>query len=82
MNGAPQPPDFPEPHVIDRIANALPTELRADYYREMRHLRCLSENDQMLHILRIMQFSVVLMVQIPERMATERERLEQILAIS
>jgi hypothetical protein len=80
MNGAPQPPDFPEPHVIDRIANALPTELRADYYREMRHMRSLSENDEMLHILRIMQFSVVLMVQVPERMATERERLEQILA--
>jgi hypothetical protein len=80
MNGAPQPPDIPEPDLIDRIANALPIELRSDYYREMRHLRSLPENDEMLHILRTMQFSVVLMVQVPERMATERERLEQILA--
>jgi hypothetical protein len=78
MNGA-QPPDIPEPDLIDRIANALPIELRSDYYREMRHLRSLPENDEMLLILRAMQFSVVLMVQIPERMATE-QRLEQILA--
>jgi hypothetical protein len=78
MNGA-QPPDIPEPDLIDRIANALPIELRAGYYREMRHLRSLPENDEMLLILRAMQFSVVLMVQIPERMATE-QRLEQILA--
>jgi hypothetical protein len=79
MNGA-QPPDIPEPDLIDRIANALPIELRAGYYREMRHLRSLPENDEMLLILRAMQFSVVLMLQIPERIAAERERLEQILA--
>jgi hypothetical protein len=46
----------------------------------MRHLRSLPENDEMLLILRAMQFSVVLMLQIPERIAAERERLEQILA--
>src|ERR1700684_100788 len=80
MNGAPQPPDFPEPDLIDRIANALPAELQAGYYREMRYCRSLSENDEMLRILRAMQFWVVLMVQIPERIASERERLEQILA--
>jgi hypothetical protein len=34
----------------------------------------------MLRILRAMQFLVVLMVQAPERMATERQRLEQIVA--
>jgi len=80
MNGAPHPPDFPEPDLIDRIANALPAELQAGYYREMRYCRSLSENDEMLRILRAMQFWVVLMLQIPERIATERERLEQILA--
>src|SRR5580698_115623 len=80
MNGAPQPPDIPEPDLIDRIANALPAELQAGYYREMRYCRSLSENDEMLRILRAMQFWVVLMLQIPERIATERERLEQILA--
>ena len=80
MNGTSQPPDFPEPDLIDRIANALPIELRADYYRELRHCRSLPENDEMLCILRAMQFSVVLMVQAPERMATERQRLDQIIA--
>ena len=80
MNGALQPSDVPEPDLIDRIANALPAELRADYYRELRHCRSLPENDEMLHILRAMQFLVVLMVQAPEQMATERQRLEQIIA--
>jgi hypothetical protein len=80
MNGAPHPSDFPEPDLIDRIANTLPAELQAGYYREMRYCRSLPENDEMLRILRAMQFWVVLMVQIPERIATERERLEQILA--
>src|SRR6516165_272657 len=69
-----------EPDLIDRIANALPAEVRAEYYRELRHCRSLPENDEMLRILRAMQFSVVLMVQAPERMAAERERLEQIFA--
>jgi hypothetical protein len=80
MNGAPQPPDFPEPDLIDRIANALPAEFQAGYYREMHYCRSLPENDELLRILRAMQFWVVLMIQIPERIATERERLEQILA--
>ena len=80
MSGAPQPPDVPGPDLIDRIANALPVELRADYYGELRHCRSLPENDEMLHILRAMQFLVVLMVQAPEQMATERQRLEQIIA--
>src|ERR1700689_1733112 len=79
MNGTPQPPDFPEPDLIDRIANALPAEFQAGYYREMRYCRSLSENDELLRILRAMQFWVVLMVQIPERIASERQRLEQIL---
>jgi len=54
--------------------------VRADYYRELRHCRSLPENDEMLRILRAMQFSVLLMVQAPERMAIEREKLEQIFA--
>jgi hypothetical protein len=69
-----------EPDLIDRIANALPVEVRADYYREMRHCRSLPENDEMLRILRAMGFLVLLMVQAPERMATERRRLEEAMA--
>jgi len=69
--------ELSEPDLIDRIANALPVEVRADYYRELRHCRSLPENDEMLRILRAMQFSLLLMVQVPERMASERERFEQ-----
>ena len=69
----------PESDLIDRIAAALPADIRADYYRELRHCRSLPENDEMLRILRVMQFSVVLMLQAPERIATERQRLEQII---
>ena len=52
----------PESDLIDRIAAALPADIRADYYRELRHCRSLPENDEMLRILRVMQFSVVLML--------------------
>ena len=69
-----------ESDLIDRIASALPVEVRADYYREMRHCRSLPENDEMLRILRAMGFLVLLMVQAPERMATERLRLEEAMA--
>src|SRR5213593_4864676 len=71
--------NLPEPDLIDRIANALPAEVRADYYRELRHCRSLPENDEMLLILRAMQYLTLLMVQVPGRVAVERERLEQIL---
>jgi len=69
-----------EPDLIDRIAHALPLEVRADYYQELRHCRSLPSNDEMLRILRALQFLTLLMVQVPERVGTERERLEQLLA--
>ena len=69
---------LPEPDLIDRIANALPAEVRAEYYRELRHCRSLPENDEMLLVLRAMQFLTLLMVQAPGRVAVERERLEQL----
>jgi len=37
-----------EPDLIDRIADGLPAEIRADFYREMRHCRSLPDNDEML----------------------------------
>lgn len=70
----------PETDLIDRIANALPDELRADYYREIRHCRSLPDNDEMLRILRVMQFLVVLIVDVPARMATERQQFEALVA--
>jgi len=68
------------PDLIDRIAQALPVEVRADYYRELRHCRSLPENDEMLRILRAMQFLTLLIDQVPARVTVEREQLECILA--
>jgi len=68
-----------EPDLIDRIANALPEEVRTEYYRELRHCRSLPENDEMLRLLRAMQFLVLLIEQAPSRVAEERERLDKLL---
>ena len=68
-----------EPDLIDRIADALPEEVRAEYYRELRHCRSLPENDEMLRLLRAMQFLVLLIEQAPSRVAEERERLDKLL---
>ena len=67
----------PEKDIIDRIADALPEDLRSDFYREMRHCRGLPENDEMLRILRTMQFLTVLIHQAPARLADERGHLDQ-----
>jgi ABC-type transporter Mla subunit MlaD len=77
-----EPAEIPraEPDLIDRIANALPEEIRAEYYRELRHCRSLPENDEMLRLLRAMQFLVLLIEQAPSRVAEERERLDKLLA--
>jgi F0F1-type ATP synthase assembly protein I len=69
-----------EPDLIDRIALALPEEVRAEYYRELLHCRALPENDEMLRLLRAMQFLVLLIEQAPSRIAEERERLDKLLA--
>jgi hypothetical protein len=43
-----QPQSLPDqaPDLIDRIANALPKELQAEYYRELAHCRNLPESDE------------------------------------
>jgi len=68
-----------EPDLIDRIAGALPEEVRAEYYRELRHCRQLPESDEMLRLLRAMQFLVLLIEQAPSRVAEERGKLEKLL---
>ena len=60
-----KPVEIREKDLIDRIAEALPAEVRADYYRELRHCRSLPENDEMLRILRAMQFLVLLIHEAP-----------------
>lgn len=74
-----RPVEPEEPDLIDRIATALPQDLRADYYREMAHCRVLPESDEMLRILRAMQFLTVLIEQAPTRVAAEREELAGVL---
>ena len=70
MNSPVQAIAVPEKDLIDRIADSLPADVRADYYREMRHCRSLPENDEMLRILRAMQFLTLLIHQAPARLAT------------
>jgi hypothetical protein len=72
-----QPVEVQEPDLIDRIANFLPVEVRADYYREMRHCRSLPENDEMLRILRAMQFLTLLIHEAPARITVEREQIDR-----
>lgn len=66
----------PEADLVDRIAQDLPADVRAAYYRELNHCRSLPENDEMLRILRAMQFLTLLMRQVPNEVTAERVRLE------
>jgi hypothetical protein len=72
--------DYPEPDLIDLIADDLPVEVRAKYYRAMRPCRTLQSSDEMLHILRAMMFLHILMVQVPRDITTEREKFRQLFA--
>jgi cell pole-organizing protein PopZ len=69
-----------EKDLTDRIADALPAEVRADFYRELRHCRSLPENDEMLRILRAMQFLTLLIDGAPSRLAVERHALDHSLS--
>jgi hypothetical protein len=71
-----KPAEQPQEDLVDRIAYALPDNIRADFYREMRHCRSLPENDEILRILRIMQFLTLLIDRVPSRVVSERENLE------
>ena len=61
--------------LIERIASALPEAVRADYYREMSHCRVLPECDEMLRILRAMQFLTLLIHTAPGEIASERRKI-------
>jgi hypothetical protein len=82
MKTATEPVDLrrSESDLIDRIAAALPEGVRAEYYRELRHCRTLPESDEMLRLLRAMQFLVLLIQQAPARVAQEREHIDKLLA--
>jgi hypothetical protein len=71
--------DSPDGDLIDRIANALPAQVRADYYCELRHCRSFPENDELLRLIRAMQFSTLLMEQVPGLIVGGRELLDRLL---
>lgn len=79
MSDQSEPLEDHERDLIDRIANELPVEVRAEYYRELRHCRSLPYDDEMLRIIRAMQFSVLLMVDVPKQITTERRQFDEIL---
>jgi hypothetical protein len=62
--------------LVDRIAQDLPADVRAAYYRELNHCRSLPESDELLRILRAMQFLTLLMRQVPDEVTAERARFE------
>jgi hypothetical protein len=78
MNSKAQAGELSRKEQIDHIAKALPDKDRAAYYREMKYCESLPENDEMLRILSVMQLLTLLMVDVPYRVVTERERLEQL----
>ena len=66
-------PNPEEKDLIDRIAEALPDKVKAEYYREMMHLKSLPENDEMLRIIRVLGFLTLLTEQVPSLILSERE---------
>jgi hypothetical protein len=74
--------ELPEPDLVDVIAEDLPVEIRPAYYRAMAHMKVLPECDEMLKILRAMQFLTILIKEAPKEVALEREKLGDMLARS
>jgi hypothetical protein len=73
-----KPIQLPTKELIERIAEIIPKDISADYYREMLYCCSLPENDEILRILRVMQVLTLLMDRIPSRVMDEREALERL----
>jgi hypothetical protein len=71
--------DASEPSLFDSLAQLVPTNLQAAYYRVLAHARELSPDDEMLRILEAMGVLALLTRQTPLAMAEERERLQEVL---
>ena len=76
MNKAKEMDDAVELDLTDLIADDLPPELRASYYREMRHCQSLPKNDEVLRIIRVIQIHCQFAVKISGQMAIEREKIQ------
>jgi hypothetical protein len=66
--------------LIDLIADSLPQKEGAAYYREMMYCRSLPEDDELLRVLRVMQYLTLLIERVPERVAAERKRMQGLLS--
>ena len=80
MNKAKEIDDAVELDLTDLIADDLSPELRASYYREMRHCESLPKNDEMLRMIRVIQIHCQFAIKIPGLIAVERKRIEQAFA--
>lgn len=78
MTTNPKPAETDAETMVDHIAKSLSDKDRVEYFRVIRHCRDLPENDEMLRILNILKILTQIMVQVPDRVVTERERLEEL----
>ena len=67
-----------EPDIFDLVAKYIPKDVRAEYYRQVKYLRSLPKDDEILRVIHVMQFLALLMEGVPGRVAEERELLEQL----
>jgi len=72
-----QPPSAKEKELVDIIADSLPTEQRTGYYREMRYLHTLADSDEMLRILRTIQWHTVIALEVPAKLAAQAQQLDR-----
>ena len=68
-----EPNRFPD-SVFDRIGSYLPAEHRPSYYRYVAHLRTLGSNDELMMLAEGMGLLALITRQVPEAVATEREK--------
>ena len=64
--------------AIDMLADDLPEERRAGFYRVIRHCRNLPENDEMLIVLNAMSYLTLFIDKAPREVKAEREKMEKI----
>ena len=75
MSGSESPDSITE--LIDSAAAGVPDHLRAAYYRDMRYLHTLSESDEMLRILKTIQWNSVIALEVPARISAETGKLDR-----
>jgi hypothetical protein len=69
-----EPNRFPD-SAYDRIASYLTVEQRASYYRYLAHLRTFNPKDELLILAEGMALFTCIAHQVPDALATEREKL-------